>query len=63
MKIDLTNCKTPEDVERAMKPLGVVMTALREELGPPCTCRIRTKKLGWWHADECPRFVPRRGGR
>ncbi len=28
MKIDLTNCKTPEDVERAMKPLGELMTGL-----------------------------------
>jgi hypothetical protein len=32
VKIDLTNCKTPEDVERAMKPLGEVMGRVRRLL-------------------------------
>ena len=30
MKIDLTNCKTTEDVETAMKPLGEHVAAFRE---------------------------------
>jgi hypothetical protein len=63
VKLDFSQCKTREDVERVAKPLGELISALRrayaEALGPPCTCRARTKKLGWWHADECPRFVPR----
>jgi hypothetical protein len=32
MKIDLTNCKTPEDVERAMKPVYDVIDAIKAKL-------------------------------
>ncbi|MFL5303051.1 MAG: hypothetical protein ACJ79R_22195 [Anaeromyxobacteraceae bacterium] len=32
MKIDLSNCKTPEDVERAMKPLYEVIDRIKEKL-------------------------------
>jgi hypothetical protein len=32
MKIDLTKCKTPADVERAMRPLYLLIDAIKEKL-------------------------------
>ena len=42
MKIDLTQCKTPEDVERAMKPLGELMGKVNRLLAGDETGRVDT---------------------